>query len=160
MADKSQKQISRRDAMKILAAAVGATALANLPGKWSPPELEMGVLPAHAQTSPAYELIVGPSDPNANFCSTPISSADILPATSSIKMRYQIVLSPGLVLNYAPTGKVYTNEFGHVSLPIELNNTSFNAGDTVTVRWSFDDPNDGDQGGLQTFTNTYTGACP
>ena len=45
------KKITRRDAIKLLGAAVGATALANLPSKWSKPELISGVLPVHAQTS-------------------------------------------------------------------------------------------------------------
>ena len=50
---KKKKNLSRRDALKVLGAAAGATVLANLPQKWSPPELASGVLPAHAQTSPA-----------------------------------------------------------------------------------------------------------
>ena len=45
------KKLSRRDAIKLLGAAAGATVLANLPSKWSKPELASGVLPAHAQTS-------------------------------------------------------------------------------------------------------------
>ncbi|MCL4528127.1 MAG: Hint domain-containing protein [Chloroflexi bacterium] len=45
------KKLSRRDALKIIGAAAGATVLANLPSKWSKPELAAGVLPAHAQTS-------------------------------------------------------------------------------------------------------------
>ena len=45
------KKITRRDAIKLLGAAVGATALANLPSRWSKPELVSGVLPVHAQTS-------------------------------------------------------------------------------------------------------------
>jgi hypothetical protein len=51
MAPKSKKQLSRRDALKVLGAATGASMLANLPEKWSSPELLSGVLPAHAQTS-------------------------------------------------------------------------------------------------------------
>lgn len=45
------KKLSRRDAIKLLGAATGATLLANLPSNWSKPELVSGVLPAHAQTS-------------------------------------------------------------------------------------------------------------
>lgn len=45
------EKLSRRDAIKLLGAATGATLLANLPSKWSKPELVSGVLPAHAQTS-------------------------------------------------------------------------------------------------------------
>ena len=48
---KQNKKLSRRDAIKLLGAAAGAVALANLPSKWSKPELVSGVLPAHAQTS-------------------------------------------------------------------------------------------------------------
>ena len=48
---KLDKKLSRRDAIKLLGAAAGATALANLPSKWSKPELVSGVMPAHAQTS-------------------------------------------------------------------------------------------------------------
>ena len=46
-----QKKISRREAIKLLGAAAGASVLANLPSKWSKPELTGGVLPAHAQVS-------------------------------------------------------------------------------------------------------------
>ena len=46
-----KKNLSRRDALKLLGAAAGATVLANLPAKWSKPSLASGVLPAHAQTS-------------------------------------------------------------------------------------------------------------
>ena len=45
------KKLSRRDALKIIGVAAGAAVLANLPSKWSKPELATGVLPAHAQTS-------------------------------------------------------------------------------------------------------------
>jgi len=45
------KKITRRDAIKLLGAAAGASVLANLPSKWSKPQLSGGVLPAHAQTS-------------------------------------------------------------------------------------------------------------
>ena len=55
MTQKTQKQLTRRDALKMLGAAVGAAALANLPSKWSTPELAKGVLPAHAQVSRCTE---------------------------------------------------------------------------------------------------------
>jgi hypothetical protein len=52
MTKTSPKKLSRRDAIKVLGAAAGATLLANLPSKWKTPELASGVLPAHAQTTP------------------------------------------------------------------------------------------------------------
>ncbi len=47
----SVKKISRRDAMKLLGAAIGGAALSTLPSKWNTPELAAGVLPAHARQS-------------------------------------------------------------------------------------------------------------
>ena len=49
--------LSRRDALKLLGAAAGASVLANLPSRWSTPQLTAGVLPAHAQTSECWGLI-------------------------------------------------------------------------------------------------------
>jgi hypothetical protein len=51
MTESKNKKISRRDAIKLLGAAAGASVLANLPTKWNTPEIVSGVLPAHAQTS-------------------------------------------------------------------------------------------------------------
>ena len=48
---KDQKKLSRREAIKLLGTATGASLLANLPSKWSRPELSGGSIPAHAQTS-------------------------------------------------------------------------------------------------------------
>lgn len=54
----SEKKLSRRDAIKLLGAVTGATVLANLPSKWSTPELVSGILPAHAQTSSLLGLSI------------------------------------------------------------------------------------------------------
>jgi len=51
MTEQKTKKLSRRDAIKLLGAAAGASVLANIPSKWSKPALAGGVLPAHAQTS-------------------------------------------------------------------------------------------------------------
>ncbi|HSR31410.1 MAG TPA: twin-arginine translocation signal domain-containing protein, partial [Anaerolineae bacterium] len=51
MTQPTNKQLSRRDALKLLGAAAGASVLANLPSKWSTPQSVAGVLPAHADTS-------------------------------------------------------------------------------------------------------------
>jgi len=52
MTDKTK--LNRRDAIKVLGAAAGASVLANIPAKWSKPELVGSELPAHAQTSCAF----------------------------------------------------------------------------------------------------------
>jgi hypothetical protein len=46
-----KQTLSRRDALKTLAAATGATALSALPSQWETPLVEMGALPAFAQVS-------------------------------------------------------------------------------------------------------------
>lgn len=52
------KKLSRRDAIKLLGAAAGASVLASLPTKWTKPEITTGVLPAHAQTPACYDLVI------------------------------------------------------------------------------------------------------
>jgi hypothetical protein len=49
--DKTKAGLSRRDALKTLAAITGAVTLASLPNNWEKPVVEVGALPAHAQAS-------------------------------------------------------------------------------------------------------------
>lgn len=51
------KKLSRREALKTLGAATGASVLASLPSKWSTPEIVSGVLPAHAQATPMLPTV-------------------------------------------------------------------------------------------------------
>ena len=160
MANKTHINISRRDAMKILAAAAGATALANLPGKWTAPDLEVGVLPAHAQTSGGlYTLAAGQSDPNANFCFSLVSTAIISPVAAGIPLHYVITLSPGLAITApaASTGTVPTDGSGAASLSIDVDTNTFNVGSTVSVTWSFENPSDGTNSETQVFTSAGSG---
>jgi len=53
----NQNKLSRREAIKLLGAATGASLLASLPTKWSKPEVTGSALPAHAQTSSNLELV-------------------------------------------------------------------------------------------------------
>lgn len=48
---RKDKSLARRDALKALAAATGAVALAGLPKDWETPVVGVGALPAHAQVS-------------------------------------------------------------------------------------------------------------
>ena len=48
---------NRREALKLIAAATGALALASIPAEWTKPELRIGVLPAYAQTSVPAAII-------------------------------------------------------------------------------------------------------
>ena len=50
---KGNLPLSRRDALKALIAAGGATAFSGMPTQWETPIIKAGALPAFAQTSPA-----------------------------------------------------------------------------------------------------------
>ncbi|MCB0197386.1 MAG: hypothetical protein KDJ65_35895 [Anaerolineae bacterium] len=56
-----KQPISRREALKSLAAVTGAVTLAVLPSKWETPVIEAGVLPAHAQSSATPTPVSAPS---------------------------------------------------------------------------------------------------
>jgi|CXWL01.1.fsa_nt_gi hypothetical protein len=160
MDNKPSKEISRRDAMKILGAAIGAVALANVPSKWNTPELAAGVLPAHAQTSVgAHTLTPGPDDPAANYCFPLNSTVTITPPTPGILMRYVITTSPGVLITSpaALTGTVPTDGSGIASLDVTVDSFSFTVGSTVTVTWTFENPSDGSGSGAQVFTSAGSG---
>ena len=52
-----KKRLSRREALKLLGTATGASLLANLPSKWSKPRIAGGEMPAHAQISPVLPTV-------------------------------------------------------------------------------------------------------
>ena len=62
----NQKKLSRREAIKVLGAATGASLLANIPAKWSRPEVTGSPLPAFAQTS-CYDVTVAHVDSNGSY---------------------------------------------------------------------------------------------
>ena len=152
MGNKPSKEISRRDAIKILAAVAGATALVNLPDKWTKPGMEVGVLPAHAQTS-LHTLAAGASL-DTGLCNGPLSSTvTITPPTPGILMRYVIALTGGVTLSVpaTSTGTVPTDAGGVATLP--LDGLSYDTG-TITVTWSFENASDGTGSDSQVFTST------
>lgn len=154
MTNQKSKTLSRRDTIKVLAAAIGAGALANLPGKWTKPGLDFGVLPAHAQTSQIVHTLVAGADAQIdnNVEQPPItinSTVQITPPTPGILMRYSIVLDEpqggvrptAIDIPTESTGTIPTDNSGLATLPITYSNLWFNS--TITVTWSFDNPNDG-----------------
>lgn len=153
---KPSKEISRREALKILGAVAGAAALANLPSKWSKPELLRGTLPAHAQTSPTGSLIAGLDNDAADFCSGFITSTVAIdPAVAGITLRYTIVLTGAgltIALPVLLTDTLVTLAGGLQSLDIS-GISSFAPGDTIAVTWEFEDPADGVDSDTQIFTS-------
>jgi hypothetical protein len=55
--NENQRSLSRRELIKIIGAAgCTVTATALIPDRWLPPQIDIGVLPAHAQTSEALTV--------------------------------------------------------------------------------------------------------
>jgi hypothetical protein len=66
-----KKSLNRREALKTIAASAGALgAAAFLPGKWSKPLVEFGVLPAHAQGT-TVDLVISDLSINKPLISAP-----------------------------------------------------------------------------------------
>ena len=62
----NQRSLSRRELIKIIGAAgFAVTATALIPDRWLPPQIDIGVLPVHAQTSEALTI--------SNVSFTPLS---------------------------------------------------------------------------------------
>ena len=158
MSSKSSKKISRRDALKILMAAGGATALANVPGKWVAPGLSVGALPAHAQTSGGHTLTI---DQNKLFDAGEsrvdvTSNISIVPGAAGIPMLYSVSYTDSsnadksAYLKDPPTGEINTDGSGRATYVVSFYN-SFED-DLVKVTWSFKNASDGSGSGTQTFT--------
>ncbi len=54
-----ESPISRRQLLKVLAAAAGTAVLSSVPNKWRTPVVDVGMLPAHAQTLSGRGAISG-----------------------------------------------------------------------------------------------------
>ena len=136
MNENSEKKVSRRDAMKILAAAAGAVVAANLPSEWSAPGIETGVLPAHAQTS-GYGIVC---DPDSTFICTRGNSpafeskATISPADDGVVLAYEIIetSATGSIVSPSLTGTATTDASGEASISIVASNFLV-PGETITV---------------------------
>jgi hypothetical protein len=163
-----KKTISRRQLLKTLIATGGAvTASTLLPGKWSRPVVEVGVLPAHAQASaptltptptstprPPYAIIgcyaynaagggiITPTDVIQAY-------AEIAPATAGVQLRRTITLHesthPQNGVIATDTGS--TDASGVFQPPdFDLNTLSpaiSTGNDRLTVLWEFVNPADG-----------------
>jgi len=147
----NQKKITRREAIKVLGAAAGASLLANIPAKWSKPELTGGALPAHAQTSIVYTLLCDDPvqlelEPDSDSY---LSGVTVNPVPNpSINMRWTLTLINVTLDNGADptTGLVPTDGSGYASIltpPVTVVNAAQTSG--VTVTWSFENlPNNSD----------------
>ena len=107
--DPELSSISRRKALKILAAAAGTVTLTSIMGQWMKPVLRVGVLPAHAQTSGL---------PTSPPTTTPTSTATSTPTATATPQIIQGLL--GVVLDWG-------FEVGEIDLDLEV----FDPGDNT-----------------------------
>lgn len=86
--------LTRREALKALAAATGAVVLANLPVSWKTPVVEVGVVPAHAQggsgPAPVVNTLTGSWEYVNN--GAPLPNPKAQPCTVTIRFNYQDTL--------------------------------------------------------------------
>jgi hypothetical protein len=108
------KKLSRRDALKVFAVASGATVLSTLPSKWETPFVDVGTLPAFAQTSPnqyTFDNIIeeisfeGPGADQLKVATTPgwivIAEQDQVVGAESRTLDYPIgSLIPPWIVGY------------------------------------------------------------
>jgi hypothetical protein len=151
MTKTSSRKLSRRDAIKLLGAAVGASVLANLPSKWSTPEIAKGVLPAHAQTSAVLATLQCGPDIQSSFTFAFNSTVTIDPPLDGIVMRWNLTFNNSGFIDPSPTtGTAAT--VGGVATYISPLVFITAPGATITVTWSFENPLDGTGTCDQVFT--------
>ena len=136
MTDKPSKQLSRRDALKLLGAAAGASVLANLPSKWSTPRSVAGVLPAHAQTSfDLHSLDCFLLEFTGLEVGVQVTSHTIIaPPDAGISMHYRIIPTD-LDVSIGLEGDVLTDGTGQALVTFVVSN--FGAAPWVIVNWTF-----------------------
>jgi hypothetical protein len=161
--------VSRRQLLKALIATGGAvTASTLLPGEWSKPIVEVGVLPAHAQVTPLpgetptptataepIAAIIGcyafnaAGGGNIRPTDTIRTYADISPALSGIELRRTITLNEGghpqngvVAIHTGPTDASGRCQLADFDLSTLSPTISPGIG-RLTILWGFVDPADG-----------------
>ena len=128
---------TRREALKLIAAASGALGLASIPAEWTKPELRFGVLPAYAQTSPTTTSLltlncsVTPGFFDAGSCET--FTAQVSPAVAGVSIVLELYIGDPLALFASST--VTTDSSGAASAPFTLPSAG-----ALEFRASFVDP--------------------
>lgn len=92
----------RRQLLKLLAATGGSLALSTtLPVKWAEPVVEVGMLPAHAQASPAEPIIITTLCPDESLTDSLTSTISAIPGKADVFFIFDTTGSMGGVLNQA-----------------------------------------------------------
>jgi len=89
MKPQTKKVLSRREALKALAAVTGVTVLSSVKNEWKTPLVQVGVLPAHAQASLNATLIV------RNSLGSGSTIVTVLPSNSPISSTEVVEIPDG-----------------------------------------------------------------
>lgn len=146
------QRISRRNALKILTAAAGATTLANLPGQWMKPVLRAGVLPAHAQTS-------GLPTANPTATTAPTNTPTATPTnTPTSTPTPTATATPQIIQGSLLASVEWSFEVGEIDLDLEVFDPGDNAWATPATPSTLTLAHSGDAGlgggGLETVNST------
>lgn len=147
--------ITRRQALKALAAATGAVTASLLPVRWSKSGLTIGALPAYAHTSGLHTLSCGTNQTiPVPASATVTSTVTISPVHAGIVMFYSIAFTNAafVVTSTSPTGTAVTNGSGVASVLVSAFSSTPNTNGNVTVTWSFNNPADGSGSCSQVFS--------
>lgn len=108
-ANNEKRTVSRRDALKALAAATGVVALSTVPEKWETPIIETGAIPAHAQasvTAPTTTLTVSNlsrTSTGINDCTTSAGTGSSFDVSFNYNDTTGNVSTSGSVVLYSAT---------------------------------------------------------
>ncbi|MBE2269919.1 MAG: hypothetical protein IAE80_16905 [Anaerolinea sp.] len=134
MAEQKHVRLTRRDAIKIITAATAGTLLI-LPDKWAKPLLNIGALPAHAQTSVIRSLVCPANPPIAEVSGSLniLVSVQVTPPAAGISVGYSITTTTGTLLSPAANpGTAVTNGAGVATTDILLDTAGVSGSATVT----------------------------
>ncbi len=124
---KNKSTLSRREALKSLLAISGVTTFSRLPLEWTPPHIEVGYLPAHAQASSidvGSEIAVMATSSQGRKVVVFPTAATNLPTP----IQYTVPDIPGIV---NPHGVAYFDDTG--ALVSDFNNALILVVDLLTV---------------------------
>lgn len=132
----TKKQLSRREALKVLGA---AAAMASLPPTWKEPELIAGKLPAHAQTSETrrgFQNIPATIWNGYGDVSFSVYGSYVSPANSTVNYTITINGTGDIGGNKNFIGSFLTDSFGDGSTGSLGDPENFVPGDTITEYYS------------------------
>jgi len=135
MTEPTDKNLSRRDALKVLSAALGATALTALPLEWSKPALAVGELPEHARQSGCEPHAFSAS--GLNKLKSQSFEEYNAPPNVSVNYTIRIIGSGTFAGEQIFTGTMISDKNGNAGVVL-TRPSGFMPGDQIRELWEWD----------------------